>query len=80
VAKLPVSYPSIKLPVGTNFIQAITAMFQRVAAVVNNPDFGATATRPTIQLTVGQTYFDVTLGKPIWWKGAEWVDGTGAPV
>jgi hypothetical protein len=81
VAKLPVSYPTIKLPVNTAFIQAIIGMFQRVAGVVNQPDFGSTAARPVSQLAVGQTYFDVTLGIPIWWSaGGMWVDAVGVPV
>lgn len=80
MAKLPVSYPSLKLPVDTNFVQAVVSTFQRTAGVVNNPDFGTTAGRPASQLVVGQTYFDVTLDKPIWWQGAHWVDATGATV
>lgn len=40
---------------------------------------GTTAQRP-ITVSVGFTYFDTTLGKPIWWKGAVWVDATGATV
>lgn len=43
-------------------------------------DFGVTADRPATRLVVGQSYFDTTLGKPIWWKGAVWVDATGATV
>lgn len=38
-----------------------------------------TANRPTIY-RVGDTWFDTTLGKPIWWTGTEWVDATGATV
>lgn len=29
---------------------------------------------------VGYSYFDTTLGKPIWWKGSVWVDATGTMV
>jgi hypothetical protein len=25
-------------------------------------------------------YYDVTLGKPIWWNGSAWIDATGATV
>lgn len=42
---------------------------------------GTTAQRPaTLTATndVGFEYFDTTLGKPVWWKGATWVDATGA--
>ncbi len=41
---------------------------------------GTTAQRPTLELTVGQQYFDTTLGKPIWWNGTVWNDATGATV
>jgi hypothetical protein len=39
---------------------------------------GTTAARPTTA-TVGFTYFDTTLGKPIWLKTApsSWIDATG---
>jgi hypothetical protein len=36
-------------------------------------------TRPTISV-VGFCWFDVTLGKPIWWNGTSWVDSTGTVV
>lgn len=39
-----------------------------------------TAARPTGTIRVGAQRFDTTLGKPIWWKGAAWVDATGATV
>lgn len=29
---------------------------------------------------IGSTYFDTTLGKPIWYDGDFWVDATGAQV
>ena len=41
---------------------------------------GTTANRPTKMLWTGRTYFDTTLGKPIWYKTAGWVDATGAAV
>lgn len=39
---------------------------------------GTTANRPTKALWTGRTYFDTTLGIPIWYKTAGWVDATGA--
>lgn len=42
-------------------------------------DGGTTAARPTT-LPAYSSYFDTTLGKPIWWTGTVWVDGTGATV
>lgn len=40
---------------------------------------GVTGTRPASPVT-GTTYFDTTLGQPIWYDGAAWVDATGAAV
>jgi hypothetical protein len=39
-------------------------------------DIGATADRPSSPYT-GQTYFDTTISKPIWYDGTNWVDATG---
>ena len=41
---------------------------------------GTTANRPTKLLWTGRTYFDTTLGKPVWYKTAGWVDATGGAV
>jgi len=34
---------------------------------------GSTENRPTEHLVIGQTYFDTTLGAPVFWTGSEWV-------
>ncbi|NGY85279.1 hypothetical protein F6Y05_02555 [Bacillus megaterium] len=36
-------------------------------------------TRPT-GVTAGTMFFDTTIGKPIWWSGAEWRDANGTNV
>ena len=41
---------------------------------------GTTADRPVKRLFIGKTYFDKTLGHPIWYDGTNWVDATGATV
>ena len=41
---------------------------------------GTTADRPTKRLFIGKTYFDTTLGIPVWYDGTNWVDATGATV
>ena len=38
---------------------------------------GTTANRPVTNLWVGKTYFDTTLGLPIWYDGTNWIDGAG---
>ena len=40
---------------------------------------GTTAQRPALRPT-GFAYFDTTLGRAIWWRGAAWVDGAGTVV
>lgn len=40
---------------------------------------GPTSERPSAPVTF-QSYFDTTLGKPIWYEGINWVDATGAIV
>jgi hypothetical protein len=50
-------------------------------ALLGAPAFGPSINRPALGDTdAGATYFDTTLGKPIWWSGPQWVDATGAPV
>ncbi len=41
---------------------------------------GTTANRPTKLLWVGRTYFDTSLGIPIWYKGPGWVNASGGAV
>lgn len=56
---------------------------QKFASVVNaamsSVDYGSTGARPSGP-RVGNTYFDVTLNKPVWWNGTHWVDATGTNV
>jgi len=55
----------------------LMASFTMIFDVQNS---GTTANRPTKGLYTGKPYFDTTLGKPIWYKTAGWVDATGAGV
>ena len=42
---------------------------------------GSTKERPILNSYYkGSTYYDITLNKPIWWTGTNWVDATGATV
>ena len=42
---------------------------------------GTTAQRPALTcLKEAFSYFDKTIGKPIYWNGTAWVDATGTPV
>jgi uncharacterized protein with NRDE domain len=59
--------------------------YNYVLSTVSHKDFlprkrGTTSQRPTGYVNVGDSYFDTTLGKMIWWNGTSWVDSTGATV
>lgn len=41
---------------------------------------GTTAQRPTKGLYVGRPYFDVTLNRPIWYTGTNWIRADGVVV
>ncbi|MEE1476276.1 hypothetical protein [Fusobacterium sp.] len=41
---------------------------------------GNTSSRPSSNLNIGQSYYDTSLGKPIWWDGSRWKNSTGAAV
>ena len=41
---------------------------------------GTTAKRPTLQLQIGQMYYDTTLGIPIWYNGTVWKNASGTTV
>lgn len=49
--------------------------------MVLTSEYGTRTQRPKEGMTVGFQYFDLSLGKPIWYKGSGvWVDATGADV
>lgn len=56
----------------------IAALIDERAKAINEAG-GTTANRPANPDTF-QTYFDSTLGIPIWYNGTEWVDATGSTV
>jgi len=41
---------------------------------------GTSTSRPVSGISIGFTYFDTTLGKPIWWNGSGWKDANGTTV
>lgn len=65
----------------TNSIHLPSTIDMVVTDVINGryQTIGAdlTANRPPTPKT-GESFFDATLGKPIWWDGSGWVDATGA--
>jgi hypothetical protein len=81
----PLSYPVTgKEQVTAPWRAWFSSLFNQTQALGTN---GSTALRPvatpTVPLYVGQSYFDQTLGVPIWVKSLNptvWVNATGAPV
>lgn len=69
-----------------NIVRLLNILFTQIVLVVNAEvtDYGTTAQRPTLpgNLHPGSSYFDTTLGKPIWVNaaGTGWVDATGTAV
>tara|TARA_R110000764_G_scaffold172593_1_gene259416 strand:+ start:204 stop:1091 length:888 start_codon:yes stop_codon:yes gene_type:complete len=70
------------------FVSKLNASFLTVDREVSLPDAsgtvsldigGVTGSRPSTPHNY-QTYFDTTLGKPIWYDGTNWVDATGTTV
>ena len=70
----------------TDLIRVLRLYFNQLdnfLVIATTPQFGSTADRPTLNLAIGQQYFDTDLGTtgiPIWWDGADWVDATGTVV
>lgn len=72
-------------PQGTNPDSVLGVGWQEFFGIMANLLFaltqsGTTAQRPVKGLWVGRTYFDVTLGIPIWYRGTAWVNASGGVV
>ena len=79
----PPNQNEIQTSMGGRF--SIAPMWQKFFSDIFDSIFalqssGTTANRPTKNLFVSRTYFDTTLGIPIWWNGSSWkkADGTAA--
>lgn len=48
--------------------------------IMVEPCTGNTASRPTLSGVINMTYYDTTLGKPVFWQQNKWIDATGATV
>jgi hypothetical protein len=88
----PYNFRAPSLPIPTyeysqkqqdQFANALRLYFNRLDDFnlnVTIPNFGPSLARPTTGLQVGQTYFDTTLNRPIWWNGDYWIDAIGNPL
>jgi len=51
--------------------------FSQATSIVR---YGTTSQRPAVGQTIGQMYFDTTLGYPIFYNGTKWVNSSGSAV
>ena len=63
-----------------NQIDSLSTYLVSTITTLLTPSAGTTANRPATSLQVGQTYFDTTLGIPIWWNGTNWINASGTTV
>ena len=70
----PVQIKEQTTPAWTRFFWAV---YQACFSVYQS---GATAQRPTTPLWIGRSYFDTTVGTPVWWDGTNWIQADGSVV
>lgn len=66
-----------------NKVYIITYDGERIENIIDYSNLfkGTTAERPTITVNEqGFQYYDITINKPIWWNGTNWIDATGTTV
>lgn len=80
----PVEYTQQYQDQVLNALRLYFNQIDNVTQAVINPLYGTTANRPlgAIQapLSIGQSYYDTTLGIPIWWNGTVWKNASGTTV
>jgi hypothetical protein len=64
----------------TNAMRLYFNQVDNFAQSIALPDAGITANRPVTNVQIGQTYFDTTLGIPIWYNGTVWKNASGTTV
>jgi len=71
---------ALLLPPAPGFLGTVT-LYQATLAQLAEPAKGATAGRPVPPyLLAGEMYLDLTLGIPIWWTGAAWINASIRPA
>jgi hypothetical protein len=76
----PVEYHQLYQDQILNVLRLYFNQIDNFAQGVLVPASGATLGRPTERLQIGQYYFDTTIGRPIWWNGANWINAAGTVV
>lgn len=80
----PVEYTQQYQDQVLNALRLYFNQVDNISQAVVNPRYGTTANRPIsvaqLPLAIGQTYYDTTLGIPIWWNGTVWKNASGTTV
>jgi hypothetical protein len=80
----PTDYSQQYMDQVLNALRLYFNQLDNFAQGVSTPSSGTTANRPidSVQapIPVGQTYFDTTLGIPIFWNGTVWKNASGTTV
>jgi hypothetical protein len=76
----PVAYDQRYIDQLTNALRLYFTQIDNFTGFVAQPISGTTAERPAVQRHIGQTYYDTTLGIPIWWNGTVWKNASGTTV
>lgn len=80
----PVEYSQQYIDQLSNALRLYFGQIDNVTQALIIPDAGTTAERPIsttlIKVQIGEPFFDTTLGIPIWWNGANWVNASGTVV
>ena len=75
-SKITVTYEAID-PASHNITSSSDTISVRTKG---NANYGSSSKRPTLNLYVGQCYYDTSLFKPIYWSGTDWLDSNGTNV
>ena len=79
------SVDDISIDENQNAVAVVNSEWRNFFGAVSNiciavTSSGTTVQRPTKFLFTGRPYFDTTLGIPIWYKTAGWVNSVGGAV
>jgi hypothetical protein len=80
----PVDYSQQYQDMMNNALRLYFNQVDSFTQAVAIPNSGTTTQRPIqnvqVPLSIGQQFFDTTLGIPIWWNGTVWKNASGATV
>lgn len=69
-SKVGQRYTNVNGGIGNTFFIREGSTFRPVQLIYS----GTTSNRPSSSRPVGFTYFDTSIGKPVWWNGTSWLD------